>query len=295
MTISVYIGRFAPSPTGPLHFGSIVAAVASYLDARSVDGRWHLRIDDVDSGRSRDTYVADIPRTLERLGLYWDGAIQYQSTRRDQYQAALTSLIARGLAYPCCCSRKDLADAPRGPAGLIYPGHCRQALPAGKQPRSWRFAVPPTRVEFADRHAGTQSVHGQQDIGDFIIRRGDGLHAYHLAMVLDDAALGVTDVVRGADLLAATSPQILLQQALDLPTPRYLHIPVALDSQGRKLSKTNHAPPVDANHPNRVIKAALDYLGHSPPVDLDGAPATELLNWAVTHWQISRLPASNSL
>ena len=295
MTAPVYIGRFAPSPTGPLHFGSIVAALASYLDARSADGRWHLRIDDVDSGRSRDLYVADIPRTLEQLGLFWDGAIQYQSTRRDQYQAALTSLIERGLAFPCCCSRKDLTDAPRGPAGLIYPGTCRQGLPEGEQPRSWRFAVAQTTVEFTDRHAGTQSFHAQQDIGDFIIKRADGLHAYHLAMVLDDASLGVTDIVRGADLLAATAPQILLQSALGLPTPRYLHIPVACDSQGRKLSKTNHAPAVDVTRPRQLIIEALRYLGHIPPTELNGATTAELLDWAVAHWQVSRLPASDSL
>ncbi len=295
MTAPTYIGRFAPSPTGPLHFGSIVAALASYLDARSAGGRWHLRIDDVDSGRARDAYIAEIPRTLEQLGLHWDGAIRYQDNRRAHYQDALQMLIERGTAYPCGCSRKDLADAPRGPAGLIYPGNCRDGLPDGKLPRSWRFAVPHISIQFIDRCAGAQSIDAGRSIGDFIIRRADGLHAYHLAMVLDDADLGVTDVVRGADLLPATSPQILLQQALGLPTPNYLHIPVACDEQGRKLSKTNHAPPVQTDHPERVIRQALNDLNHLPPPDLDEATVAELITWAVAEWNAERLPAPNQL
>lgn len=295
MTAPTHIGRFAPSPTGPLHFGSVVAALASYLDARSVGGRWHLRIDDVDTGRSRDAYIADIPRTLEQLGLYWDGAIQYQDNRRASYEAALQTLIEHGLAYPCGCSRKDLAGAPRGPAGLIYPGTCRDGLPQGKPARSWRFLVPDTVIRFTDRCVGAQSIDAGKAIGDFIIRRADGLHAYHLAMVLDDAALGVTDVVRGADLLPATAPQILLQQALHLPTPRYLHIPVACDEQGRKLSKTNHAPPTQTNHPALTISQALHYLNHPPPPEMDEATAGELLTWAIAEWNAERLSAPGNL
>lgn len=292
MTTPPYIGRFAPSPTGPLHFGSLVAALASYLDARAAGGRWHLRIDDVDSGRSRAEYAAEIPRTLEGLGLHWDGPIQSQDNRREIYQTALEKLIAAEQAFPCSCTRRELEDARRGPAGVIYPGYCRNRLPPGRSARSWRFAVDDHTLGFRDRCAGQQTINPKDAIGDFIIRRADGLHAYHLAMVLDDAALGVTDVVRGADLLPATAPQILLQRALDLPTPGYLHIPVARDNEGRKLSKTNHAPAIDPHAANTLLCNALIHLQHPPPDELQKAPADELLAWAVSHWQPQRLSAS---
>lgn len=285
-----YIGRFAPSPTGPLHFGSLIAALASYLDARQAGGRWHLRIDDVDSGRSRAAFAAAIPRTLEALGLEWDGAIQYQDPRRASYQLALESLIRNGRAYPCACTRQQIAaTASRGPAGIIYPGTCRNGLAAGQSPRSWRFAVTEDTVEFNDRHAGIQCIRACESIGDFVIRRGDGLHAYHLAMVLDDAELGVTDVVRGADLLSATAPQILLQGALGLPTPRYLHLPIAVDEQGRKLSKTNHAPAIETTDPSRVLTQALRFLGHPPPAEIETAPPEVLLNWAINAWNPAQI------
>ena len=291
MTDTPGIGRFAPSPTGPLHQGSLIAAVASYLDARSVGGQWRLRIDDVDRGRSRAAAASAILTTLEAFGLEWDGPVQYQDDRREHYQAALERLEAAGQAYPCGCSRREIAAAAHyGPAGMIYPGTCRDGIPAGKAPRSWRFRVPTGMLTFTDRRAGEQSIDPAETLGDFVIRRGDGLHAYHLAMVLDDAALGVTDVVRGGDLLPATFPQILLQDALGLPRPRYLHLPVALGDDGRKLSKTNAAPPVRVEDASRSLSDALAFLGHPPPASLSGAPVASLLDWAVQQWRPSAIP-----
>lgn len=286
MTDTRYIGRFAPSPTGPLHRGSLIAALASWLDARAAGGEWRLRIDDVDRGRARVSAARDIRAALEVLGLEWDGPVQVQDARRDHYQAALERLQASGDAYPCACTRREVAaGGEAGPAGIIYPETCRDGLPAGREARSWRFRVPDGPLGFEDRRLGPQSLVPAAVIGDFVIRRGDGLHAYHLAMVVDDAALGVTDVVRGADLLPATPPQMLLRSALGLPQPRHLHVPVATDPQGRKLSKTNAAPPVDTRRAGAAVADALAFLGHPPPADLADAPPAMLLEWAVGHWQ----------
>ncbi|MEX0386440.1 tRNA glutamyl-Q(34) synthetase GluQRS [Spiribacter onubensis] len=296
MSGNAYVGRFAPSPTGPLHRGSVIAALASYLDARSAGGTWRLRIDDVDSGRARADAAADIRRALEALGLHWDGPVQYQDPHRDQYEHALERLREKRRAYPCACTRREIAAvASMGPAGMIYPGICREGLPAGRGARSWRFAMPAGTLSFRDRHAGSQSLEAATGIGDFIIRRGDGLHAYHLAMVVDDAALGVTDVVRGGDLLPATFPQLALQQSLDLPTPRYLHLPIAVDPGGRKLSKTNGAPPVDLTHPGATLIDALTFLGQSPAAEIAGAPPREVLEWAVTAWRPAHIPRSSEV
>ncbi len=284
-----YVGRFAPSPTGPLHFGSLVAAVASYLDAKAAQGRWYLRIDDVDSTRARSDAAAAIPHTLEAFGLQWDGAIQYQSARRDVYEEALQELIRAKLAYPCACTRKEIAAiATRGESGMIYPGTCRNGLPPGREARSWRFRCTNTPVAFFDRAHGRISIDLLETQGDFLIRRGDGLHAYHLAMVLDDAALGITHVVRGADLLYATAPQVALQQALRLPTPKYWHTPIALSADRRKLSKTNGAPAVDSAHPTPDLIRALTFLALPPPSELSGAPVPLLLSWAVSEWPTQR-------
>ena len=296
MTSNSTVGRFAPSPTGALHPGSVLAALASYLDARAAGGRWHVRIDDLDSGRCRAEAREAILRGLETLGLHWDGPVQYQSQRRDVYEQALGELRAGGLAYPCGCTRREVAaSGRRGPAGMIYPGTCRKGLPAGRKPRSWRFAVASTRLAFGDRHAGEQSLCPAEAVGDFVIRRADGLHAYHLAMVLDDAELGVTDVVRGGDLLAATFPQLALQQALGLARPRYLHLPVAVDGRGRKLSKTNGATGVDRRHPGAVLSAALRLLGQSLPPGPGTPPAAEVLDWALRHWQPARIPQRSTV
>lgn len=280
-----YVGRFAPSPTGPLHFGSLVAAVASYLDAKAAQGRWYLRIDDVDSTRARADAAAAIPHTLEAFGLQWDGAIQYQSPRRNVYEEALQELIRANLAYPCACTRKEIAAvATRGKSGMIYPGTCRNGLPAGREARSWRFRCTNTPVAFFDRAHGGISIDLLETQGDFLIRRGDGLHAYHLAMVLDDAALGITHVVRGADLLYATAPQVALQQALRLPTPKYWHTSIALSPDGRKLSKTNAAPALDSANPTPYLMQALEFLQLPPPDELAEAPPEAILDWASRHW-----------
>ncbi|MEX0374486.1 tRNA glutamyl-Q(34) synthetase GluQRS [Spiribacter pallidus] len=286
-----YVGRFAPSPTGPLHFGSLVAALASYLDARANQGRWHLRIDDVDRGRARADARQAIIDGLARLGLHWDGEIVDQSRQTHHYQAALERLQSRAMAYPCGCTRRAvMARARRGPAGMIYPGTCRDGLPPGTAARSWRFRSPERAIEFHDRCMGQQSIQLDEAIGDFVIRRGDGLHAYHLAMVVDDARLGVTDIVRGADLLPATAPQIALQQALALPTPRYLHIPVATDHTGRKLSKTNGAAAIDPASAPALLCRALAFLGQMPPQKLERAAPSAILDWAVAHWRTEAIP-----
>lgn len=297
MNCCVAIGRFAPSPTGPLHFGSLVAALASYLDARAQGGQWHLRIDDVDQTRSRAAAIEQIPRCLEALGLHWDGPIQYQSKRTARYAQALDALIGQHQAYPCGCSRREiLAHAERGPAGMIYPGTCRNGLSAGRSARSWRFKNTAPIIAFVDRAFGEQTTRTDTEMGDFIIRRGDGLYAYHLAMVIDDADLGVTDVVRGADLLPATAPQIALQQALGLPTPRYLHVPVAYDELGRKLSKTNAAPAIDTDQPFATLRQALAFLDQPLPGLNELSSVSELLQWAIAHWMLPPLspnPAGN--
>lgn len=279
------VGRFAPSPTGPLHFGSLVAALASYLDSRAVGGSWHLRIDDVDQSRSRDAAIAEIPASLAALGLHWDGPIQQQSSRTAIYAEALATLIGLDLAYPCGCTRREVAArAERGPAGMIYPGTCRAGLAADRSARSWRFRANNTPITFTDRALGVQTTHLNTEVGDFVIRRADGLYAYHLAMVLDDAALGVTDVVRGADLLPATALQIALQQALGLPTPRYLHVPVVYAADGRKLSKTNAAAAVDTNQPIPALRQALAFLDQPLPDPQRIKGVNELLDWAIRHW-----------
>lgn len=295
MTSHSVIGRFAPSPTGPLHFGSLIAAVASYVDARAAGGQWRLRIDDVDRTRCQPGADAMIRATLEDFGLQWDGPVQTQDARRSRYEAVLETLIARGQAYPCGCTRREVAALGReGHAGMIYPGTCRHGLPAGREARSWRFRTEAGRLMLHDRLGAPIAINVHEDIGDFILRRGDGLHAYHLAMVIDDADLGVTDVVRGGDLWAATAPQVALQQALGLPTPRYLHLPIARDTGGRKLSKTNGAPPIDRRRPAPALRAALLFLGQSPPEALETATPSEILAWATAHWCIQRIPVRDS-
>lgn len=292
MTQDSVIGRFAPSPTGPLHFGSLVAAVASFVDARAAGGQWRLRIDDVDRTRCQPGAEATIRATLEAFGLHWDGPVQTQDARRARYQAILETLIKAGRAYPCGCTRREVAAVGRsGPAGVIYPGTCRDGLPAGREARSWRFRTEVEPLKLEDRLGPEITVNVHEDLGDFILRRGDGLHAYHLAMVIDDADLGVTEVVRGGDLRAATAPQVILQRALGLPTPRYLHLPIARDAHGRKLSKTNGAPAIDPTQPAPALLAALSFLGQSPPMALEGARPSEILAWATAHWAVHRIPA----
>ena len=282
----MYIGRFAPSPSGLLHFGSLVAALGSWLDARAAGGKWLLRIEDLDSPRSRPEFSTAILRQLEAFALEWDGPVVYQSARFDRYRAALAALQRSGHAYWCACSRKEIEDsatlAGASAASLVYPGTCRNGIRPGATPRAVRVRTHDQPIRFTDRMQGELAQVVEREVGDFVVLRADGIFAYQLAVVVDDAEQGVTDVVRGADLLESTARQILLQRLLDFPTPRYLHLPVAVNASGEKLSKQTAAKALAAEHPARALRAALEFLG------LKGAPATgrprELLGWARARW-----------
>ena len=266
-------GRFAPSPTGPLHFGSLVAALASWLDARAANGRWLVRMEDLDRPRVQPGAAEEILRALERLGLEWDGEVEYQSRRAALYQAALDQVRAH--SYWCCCTRREIADSSLGLASdgaAIYPGTCRRGLPPGKPPRALRLRVDASTIGFVDRVQGQREQVLSRDVGDFVLYRADGQFAYQLAVVVDDAAQGVTDVVRGADLIDSTARQIFLQRLLGLPTPRYLHVPVAVNAAGEKLSKQTGAEPLDLSRPEQELGRALAFLGQ--PGDLAQARRT---------------------
>jgi glutamyl-Q tRNA(Asp) synthetase len=283
----MYVGRFAPSPTGPLHFGSLVAALASWLDARAAEGRWYVRIEDVDQPRAQAGAVDSILRTLERLGLYWDGTVVFQSERTDLYQQALEKL--RTHTYWCGCTRREISDSSLGIAidgARIYPGTCRGGLPADKAARALRIQTDVAPISFADRLQGTQGQSLARDIGDFVLYRADGQFAYQLAVVVDDAAQCITDVVRGADLLDSTARQIYLQRLLGYAEPRYLHVPVAVNSAGEKLSKQTGAAAVDASRDSEVLVAALRFLGQKPTHDLAEA---------VRGWSPARIPACRTM
>ncbi|HSV34449.1 MAG TPA: tRNA glutamyl-Q(34) synthetase GluQRS [Ramlibacter sp.] len=276
------IGRFAPSPTGPLHAGSLVAALASWLDARAQGGRWLVRIEDIDTPRCVAGAGTFILGQLAACGLEPDEAPLWQSTRGAAYQASLDGLIARGLAYPCACTRKDIEEAltalgrPRQRHGeLVYPGTCRHGL-AGRPPRAWRFRVPAGTVAWQDRRLGPQQQEVGRDVGDFILKRADGLWAYQLAVVVDDAHQGITHVVRGEDLADNTARQILLQQALAFPTPTYLHTPLVLGTNGEKLSKQNGALPLDLGDPLAALNGAARVLALPPQA---GEVAQALASW----------------
>ncbi|MCA3177549.1 MAG: tRNA glutamyl-Q(34) synthetase GluQRS [Burkholderiales bacterium] len=293
-----YVGRFAPSPTGPLHAGSVVAALASWLDARAHRGRWLLRIEDLDPPREQPGAAASIVDTLGRLGLHPDGEIVVQSTRGSAYAEALGTLVARGLGYPCGCTRREIADSVLHAGGtrtrtrhgeLRYPGTCRDGLAPGRTARAWRLRVPDGVVRFEDRRLGTQSQDIAAEIGDFVLKRADGLWAYQLAVVVDDTAQGVTDVVRGTDLLGSTGRQVVLARALGLPSPRWLHVPVVAGADGDKLSKQTGATAVDASRPLEVLGAAMRHLGLEPPAD---APLDAWLADATARWAARRLRAS---
>lgn len=289
-----YRGRFAPSPTGPLHFGSLVAAVGSYLDARHHGGEWLLRVEDVDTPRCVPGAAEGIVRTLESYGLVWDGEIAYQSRRHEAYIAALQRLRAAGRVFGCACSRREIADSglPTADGTPRYPGTCRAGLPLGRSPRAYRLRVEPGTIYFDDRVQGRIGQDLAQEVGDFIVFRADGLFAYQLAVVVDDVLQGVTDVVRGADLLESTPRQIYLQRLLGAPAPRYLHLPVAVDARGEKLSKQTLARAVDDLPRGPTLAAALAFLGMTPPRELAGASPPELWRWAIEAWRPERVPRS---
>ena len=281
-------GRFAPSPTGPLHFGSLVAAIASWLDARAAGGEWLVRIEDVDAPRTVPGAADQILRTLEAFALHWDGEVAWQSRRGDAYEEALARLRAGGFAYRCKCSRKEIADSGlRGIEGAVYPGTCRTLAVGDDVAGAERFRVPAGTVEIEDRVQGRIAQDVARQVGDFVLKRRDGLHAYQLAVVVDDAAQGITDVVRGADLLQSTPRQVLLQRSLGFATPRYLHFPVAADAAGEKLSKQTLARPVAAGEAPELVAAALAFLGQ-PPVT--SRIASEMLAEARAQWSPARIP-----
>ncbi|MCK9387122.1 MAG: tRNA glutamyl-Q(34) synthetase GluQRS [Sulfuritalea sp.] len=291
-----YRGRFAPSPTGPLHFGSLVAATGSFLEARTRGGEWLLRMEDVDAPRCSAAAASEILRALEACGFAWDGEVVWQSRRTETYAAALERLKAAGRVFPCACTRRELADSAIAPDGAaIYPGTCRQGLPAGRAARAWRLRVDDARVSFDDAIQGRIVSDLASDAGDFILLRADGLFAYQLAVVVDDAEAGITHVVRGADLLASTARQIFLQQCLGLPTPAYAHLPVAVNTAGEKLSKQTRAAAVDLSRPAPALYAALEFLGQQPPPELSSAAVNELWNWAKENWQLARVPRGPAL
>ena len=266
----------------------MVAAVGSYLDARSRGGTWALRIDDVDPPRIAPGSVDSIFRCLEKFQMNWDGEVVFQSARAGAYQAALDQLRTGGLVYACACSRKEIGDA--GVGGPVYPGTCRKGLAPGREARAWRVCTGNTAIEFVDLLQGRVRQNLDREIGDFVLFRADQVFAYHLACTLDDYAQGITHVVRGADLMASTPRQIYLQRLLGLPTPDYLHLPIALNAAGEKLSKQTLANPVELERAATILADVLRFLKHSPPEEVcaDGVPA--LWRWALENWRRDRLP-----
>lgn len=320
MSSTNYRGRFAPSPTGPLHFGSLATAVGSYLDAKHHNGTWLVRMEDLDVPRCVSGAADDILRTLEVFGLHWDGdvgravpanlscrfdrlrtgiarpTVLYQSQRTAAYEDALQQLQALGAVYPCCCTRKEIADsALHGIDGQIYPGICRNGIPAGREGRAWRVRTdfPPSslggegtrgQIELDDILQGHIAQRLESEIGDFVVKRADGLFAYQLAVVVDDAFQGITHVVRGADLLCSTPRQIYLQRLLGLPTPAYLHLPIVVNAQGEKLSKQTHAQPVGKHNAAATLFDALLFLRQQPPAELCSGDVEQILHWAIANW-----------
>ena len=296
MRSSPYVGRFAPSPTGPLHFGSLVAALGSFLEARTRGGRWLLRMEDVDEPRCSGRAADDILRTLDAFGFAWDGPVLVQSRRTARYREILDRLVMSGDVYPCACTRRELADAaPAVDGAAIYPGTCREGLPAAKAARAWRLRVDPTEIAFDDALQGRRCQQLARDVGDFVLLRADGYFAYQLAVVVDDADQGVTHVVRGADLLDSTPRQIFLQRRLGWPTPAYAHLPVVVNADGEKLSKQTRAPAIDAGNAAAVLVAALNFLGQAPPAGLAAAPVAEVWAWALAEWRLARVPAESGM
>lgn len=302
---TMYRGRFAPSPTGDLHFGSLVAATASYLDARANGGQWLVRMEDVDKTRAVPGASTHILHTLEAFGFAWDGPVWVQSQRDDEYRAVLQQLAKSGLLYPCTCSRSQIAAAARRQAAdgsLVYPGTCRPAAGRPSQQAdftrkaAWRLQVADEWViRFIDRIQGECVEQPGRDVGDFILRRVDGMFAYQLAVVVDDAAQGINAVVRGADLLGSTARQIYLQQCLGYPQPVYAHVPLALDAEGKKCSKQRLSPALQPEDAGQLLWHALRFLGQPVPDELTRASLPELWQWARAHWSLDNVPKCAAL
>src|SRR6056297_1849544 len=277
-----YIGRFAPSPTGPLHFGSLLAAIGSFLQARANDGAWLVRIEDMDPPREVPGAAKSQLETLARFGMFSDQPVVYQSRSSALHLSALARLRGRGLAFDCACSRRDL------PSSGIYPGTCRDGIASGKTARSVRFRVPETSIEMVDRVFGPLSYPLRETCGDFVIRRADGLFAYQLAVVVDDIAAGATEIVRGSDLLDSSPRQQVIFEALAAPVPRWMHLPLVVASNGIKLSKSSGADPIRQARPANALALVLEALGQRPPSGLRSLES--LWTWAIGHWSPERVP-----
>ncbi len=285
--------RFAPSPSGPLHFGSLLAAVASYLDARHNRCRWLLRIENIDPPREMPGAADAIVRLLDRYGFEWDGPQLWQADSHDAHEAALDQLIGDGQAYRCGCSRRDLAGQPTSPLGVIYPGTCRSGSDAAEF--AWRVRTSAVDTSFDDLLQGRQTHQLEQDSGDFVIKRRDGLMAYQLAVVVDDHLQDVTRVIRGIDLIDSTFRQVWLQDLLGYPTPVYAHIPVAVHANGDKLSKLTGAPGLAMDAAGENLVDALEALGQAPEPSLARAPLGDIWAWAFEHWSLAPLEGKTSI
>lgn len=294
MDIRSYRGRFAPSPTGELHFGSLVAAVGSYLDARANGGQWILRIEDVDTTRCHPEFETAILRTLEAYGFEWDGPLVRQSERTLLYREVFDMLKRKGAVYGCACTRKEIAGSAIGIDGaFIYPGICRNGLAPGKKARAWRLKVPDQTIGYHDIVQGYQFQNPSRDVGDFVLLRADGLFAYQLAVVVDDIEQGITHVVRGADLLASTPRQIWLYRCLGKNIPSYAHLPLAVNEAGEKLSKQTRARPIGTRNPVPQLMNAMRFLNLHP--EKTWYSLQDLWNWAIMNWSIKNVPKRQTI
>ena len=297
----MYVGRFAPSPTGPLHFGSLVAAVASFCEAKAKhqnqESKWLVRMEDLDKPREVKGAAATILHQLEAFGFEWDETVVYQSQRSELYADALEQLKRKQLIYPCTCTRKEIADSSTsfGIDGHIYPKTCLHHPIKPNTPAAWRIKSDNAKISFHDDIQQLIQQNINQDVGDFILKRADGLFAYQLAVVVDDATHGITHIVRGADLLDSTPRQIYLQQLLDFSTPQYAHIPVAANANSEKLSKQTLAKPIEISTASQQLYEALCFLGQQPPVDISTAPLNTIWQWALAHWSISAVAQTRQI
>lgn len=289
---TAYRGRFAPSPTGPLHFGSLVAATGSFLDARANGGEWLVRMEDLDPPREMAGAADDILRTLDELGLHWDGPVAWQGRRSALYEDVLERLGKDGAVYGCACTRREIADSqPADSEHTPYPGTCRNGLPPGRKARALRVRVDDNPVRVLDRLQPSLVQNLEAVSGDFVVRRADGLFAYQLAVVVDDAEQGITDIVRGMDLYDSTPRQQHLQDLLGYPRPRYLHLPIAVNAAGEKLSKQTGARRIETGNVAGVISEVLRFLGQELPAGVEDASPDELWRWAIAHWNTGKIPS----
>lgn len=290
-----YTGRFAPTPSGPLHLGSLLTALASFLQARSQQGRWLIRMDDLDKVRCPAGVDQEILRQLQAHGLYWDDSPRYQSQHVEEYQSALAHLDAQGLIYRCTCTRAQISRKTSLAAETaIYPGTCRAQQRTAKR-ASIRLKSPAQTLTFTDANQGPQQCDLSRQIGDFVLRRADGVIAYQLACAIDEAAQQITEVVRGSDLIDSSFCQITLLKLLKLPLPQYRHLPVLTGSDARKLSKQNHAQALQDRDAGRNLLVCLRYLGQQPVAELENAPVPDIILWAIHHWNVLNIPKKMQL